>query len=81
LSHLSVSHQINVFDFIFNLLKKELAYLRSNETLKLPEPPRSLPAPKPDVFGQVDSDECWSSDWSDEDEEIFENPIPELCKS
>ena len=32
-------------------------------------------------FGQIDSDECWSSDWSeDEDAGPFENPVPELCR-
>jgi len=64
------------------LEQKEIDYLRSNETIILPEPVPDPVQPQPDIFGQIDSDECWSSDWSEDDEpeEKFENPIPELCK-
>ena len=64
------------------LSQKEIDYLKSNETLILPEPSKKLPEPQPDIFGQIDSDECWS-DWSgddDNDDEPHQNPIPELCK-
>ncbi|CAG5111819.1 Oidioi.mRNA.OKI2018_I69.chr2.g6091.t1.cds [Oikopleura dioica] len=66
----------------FPLDKSALNYLKSNDSIVLPEEEPEPAGPQPDIFGQIDSDDAFS-DWStDEEAESVPhvNPVPDLCR-
>jgi len=61
--------------------KEVLDYLTSDQTIRLPNDAGGFKEPKPDLFGQINSDEEWS-DWSEDEESANQSevihPFPEF---
>ena len=56
-----------------------MEYLNSEETIKLSDDAGEFKEPKPDLFGQINSDEEWSGWSGDESQSKVIHPFPEFA--
>ena len=72
---------VNLSPVFSTVFKEVLDYLTSDQTIRLPNDAGGFKEPKPDLFGQINSDEEWS-DWSEDEESANQSevihPFPEF---